>query len=98
MNRKRIQTAIALITLAVLLLLAGRALAASPADYALDWWTVDGGGGTWSDTGGEYVLNSTIGQPDAHVWEGDDYTLTGGFWGAGEVNRCVYLPLVLRND
>ena len=98
MNKKRIQTTIALLSLVVLLLLAGRALAASPADYALDWWTVDGGGGTWSDTGGEYVLNGTAGQPDAHVWGDGSYTLTGGFWGAGEGQHRVYLPLALRND
>ena len=76
--------------------MAGVAWAAAPADYALDWWTVDGGGGTWSDTGGQYELNGTVGQPDAHVWGDDDYTLTGGFWGGAEVQYRAYIPLVLK--
>jgi hypothetical protein len=96
MNRKRTKTGIALLALVTLLLLAGAAWAAAPADYTLDWWTVDGGGGTWADTGGQYVLNGTSGQPDANVWAGSGYTLNGGFWlGAVEEYR-VFLPLVLR--
>ena len=65
--------------------------------YTLDWWTVDGGGGTWSDAGGQYELNGTSGQPDAGVWSDDDYTLTGGFWSSGEVEYSAYLPLVLKD-
>jgi hypothetical protein len=30
--------------------------------YALDWWTVDGGGG--ASTGGVYSVTGTMGQPD----------------------------------
>jgi hypothetical protein len=82
------------LVLVVLLVLAGVAWANSPTDYTLDWWTVDGGGGTWSDTGGQYVLNGTAGQPDAHVWSDDSYTLVGGFWG-GATQYRIYLPLVL---
>ncbi|MFH1749120.1 MAG: hypothetical protein ABIG44_18975 [Planctomycetota bacterium] len=35
-------------------------------DFALDWWTIDGGG--------DYGLSGTIGQPDASI------TMTSGFW------------------
>jgi hypothetical protein len=48
------------------------------AQYAIDWWTLDGGGGTSS--GGSYTLSGTIGQPDAGVLTGGPYTLSGGFW------------------
>jgi len=49
------------------------------AQFALDWWTIDGGGGT--STGGGYVVTGTLGQPDAgSVLSGGDFTLTGGFW------------------
>ena len=41
--------------------------------------TVDGGGAMHS-TGGDFELSGTIGQPDAGVMTGDDFTLTGGFW------------------
>jgi hypothetical protein len=47
--------------------------------YALDWFTVDGGGGTCS--GGAYALAGTIGQPDAGTLSGGTFSLVGGFWG-----------------
>ena len=48
------------------------------AQFAIDWYTIDGGGGTSS--GGNYTLNGTIGQPDAGTLSGGQYTLQGGFW------------------
>jgi len=71
------------------------ALAQSGGGYDLSWWTVDGGG-TTSNGGSGYALGSTIGQPDAAVWSGGDYTLAGGFWGGLAVEYHIYLPLVLR--
>lgn len=52
-------------------------------DYAINWYTIDGGGGIGS-TGGSYTLSGTIGQPDASAtaMAGGTYTLTGGFWAA----------------
>lgn len=49
------------------------------AQYAIDWWTVDGGGGT--STGGVFTLRGTVGQPDATRLSGGNFTLQGGFWG-----------------
>jgi hypothetical protein len=66
--------------------------------FNLSWWTVDGGGGTFS-TGDDYTLGGTIGQPDAGVMQGGDYTLGGGFWGGGELQTpysYVYLPITVR--
>jgi hypothetical protein len=48
------------------------------AQYAIDWFTIDGGGGTSS--GGRFTLTGTIGQPDAGTLSGSNYTLQGGFW------------------
>lgn len=45
--------------------------------YSIDWYSIDGGGGTSS--GGNYSLTGTIGQPDAGTLSGGSYTLTGGF-------------------
>ncbi|MBE0544804.1 MAG: hypothetical protein IH623_25990 [Verrucomicrobia bacterium] len=65
-------------------LLAGFALCGTidlRAQYAIDWYTIDGGGGT--STGGVYSISGTIGQPDAGtVMTGGNYSLTGGFWSA----------------
>ncbi|MEO7298474.1 MAG: hypothetical protein ABI042_07850 [Verrucomicrobiota bacterium] len=47
--------------------------------YSLDWYTIDGGGGT--STGGVYSVSGTIGQPDTGKMAGGNYTLDGGFWG-----------------
>jgi hypothetical protein len=71
------------------------ASASSGGDYVLDWYTIDGGGGTSS--GGDYSVSGTIGQPDAGEMSGGDYTVSGGFWG-----RFVpwlyelFLPLIMR--
>jgi hypothetical protein len=48
-------------------------------NFAIDWFTIDGGGGT--STGGVYTVSGTIGQPDAGRMSGGNYTIDGGFWG-----------------
>ena len=50
------------------------------AQYAINWHTIDGGGGT--STGGIYSVSGTIGQPDAsqQTMTGGNYSVTGGFW------------------
>ncbi len=61
---------------------AALALGATPAlaqPFAIDWYTIDGGGGTVS--GGGFTLSGTIGQPDAGApLTGGNFTLQGGFW------------------
>jgi hypothetical protein len=51
---------------------------AAHAQYSIDWFTIDGGGGT--STGGVYSVSGTIGQPDAGTMSGGNFSLTGGFW------------------
>src|SRR5581483_513489 len=60
-----------------LLILAGTN---APAQFSVDWFTVDGGGGT--STGGVYSASGTIGQPDAAPapMTGGSFSVTGGFW------------------
>ena len=49
------------------------------AQYAIDWHTIDGGGGT--STGGVYSVSGTVGQPDAGgPMTNGQYSVTGGFW------------------
>lgn len=47
--------------------------------YSIEWFTVDGGGGT--STGGVFTVSGTVGQPDAGTMSGGGFTLSGGFWG-----------------
>jgi hypothetical protein len=55
--------------------------AAHAQTFDLSWFTVDGGGATFS-SGGGYTLGGTIGQPDAGQLAGGVYALSGGFWAA----------------
>ena len=48
------------------------------AQYSIDWFTVDGGGGTSSV--GLYEISGTIGQPDAGSVSAGNYVIEGGFW------------------
>lgn len=66
-------------TLLFTLILGASAVAASAQNYSIDWFTIDGGGGT--STGSVYSVSGTIGQPDAGgPMTGGNYSLTGGFW------------------
>ncbi|GIK17660.1 MAG: hypothetical protein BroJett003_26240 [Planctomycetota bacterium] len=56
-------------------------------EFAVNWFTVDGGGGMFS-TGGGYSLGGTIAQPDAGTMSGSRFAVSGGFW-PGADNGCV---------
>jgi len=73
-------------------------LAQSGGTYNLEWSTVDGGGGTFSN-GGDWSLGGAIGQPDAGSLSGGTFTLSGGFWAGVQeviVQLFNYLPLIVR--
>ncbi len=68
------------------------------AQFAFDWWTVDGGGG--QSTGGVFTVSGTIGQPDAGRMSGGQFTLEGGFWGviaAIQTPGAPYLSVTRSN-
>ena len=86
MNKKFVPWAL----LMVLLWLPMRGLAQS---YAINWSTVDGGGGT--STGGVYSVSGTIGQPDAGgPMTNGVYSVTGGFWPLPTVIQTPGAPLL----
>ncbi len=95
MVRRRVGIPVMLMLIA-LLVVGSVAYAQGGSGYDLSWWTVDGGGGSLSN--GSYALSGSVGQPDAGTaLTGGNYTLVGGFWGAGAAGYQVYLPVVLRN-
>jgi hypothetical protein len=49
------------------------------AQFQIDWYTIDGGGG--SSSGGNFSLTGTIGQHDAVAGTGGPFQCGGGFWG-----------------
>ena len=78
-------------------LLPGIALACSGADYTIDWWSTDGGGGT--SAGGNYSVSGTIGQPDAGTLSGGNFTLQGGFWATpATASTPVLIHIRLNGD
>jgi len=83
------QIALLFTCLVGLLLLPGSSLAQN---YSIDWFTVDGGGGT--STGGVYSVSGTIGQPDAGQMNGGNFTLEGGFWGIIAAVQTSGAPLL----
>ena len=78
---------------AALLTLLAAAISASAQTYSIDWFTIDGGGGT--STGGVYSLSGTIGQPDAGgPMTGGTYSLVGGFWARPFAVQSTDAPLL----
>ena len=67
------------------------ATSAHAQSYSIDWFTIDGGGGT--STGGVYQVSGTIGQPDAGpAMSGGNFSLTGGFWSLLSVVQAPGAP------
>lgn len=70
---------------------------ASRAGTAINWWTVDGGGGI--SQGGGYKLQGTIGQFDAGDKSSNlqGVTLQGGYWSAEPLTLTLpQLTIVLQ--
>lgn len=81
------------------LLFAWPLLANAQTNYTIEWFTVDGGGGT--STGGAYSVSGSIGQPDAGAMSGGNFTLQGGFWGviaAVQTEGAPYLTVAQSNN
>ncbi len=73
------------------LVLCATAGAANAQSYAIDWFTIDGGGGT--STGDVYSVSGTIGQPDAGgPMTNGPYAVTGGFWALPGVVQTAGAP------
>jgi hypothetical protein len=69
-------------------LLAALFPAAARAQFQIDWYTIDGGGG--SSAGGSFALTGTIGQPDAGAAAGGGFECGGGFWGGSLGSALCY--------
>ena len=65
------------------------------ATYAIDWFTIDGGGAL-NSSGGTYALSGTIGQHDAGAAESGTFDLGGGFWPGAEARYTISLPIASR--
>src|SRR5437764_6100624 len=77
-----------------LLLFAVTSTAALAQSFSIDWFTIDGGGGT--STGGVYSVSGSIGQPDANAQPltGGIFSVVGGFWSLFSVVQTPGTPLL----
>lgn len=89
MKRRRSCVLASALALAVGLL--GGAAPDVRAELSIQWYTIDGGGGTFS-TQGDYALGGTVGQPDAGAMSGASFDLFGGFWLGGRSTMDVEDP------
>ncbi len=77
----------------------GAVLPLKAQSYSIDWFSINGGGGT--STGGGYSVSGTIGQPDAGSMSGGNFILDGGFWGiiaAVQTPGSPVLKVTLSNN
>jgi hypothetical protein len=51
---------------------------AAAQNFSVDWFTVDGGGGT--SAAGSFAVSGTVAQPDSGSMSGGAYSVVGGFW------------------
>jgi len=85
-DRRRFERVITPVAAALVMLgVAGLGVAQ---DFAIGWYTIDGGTPVVS-TGGGWTLTATIGQPDAGLHAGGDFDLFGGFWSAAPTCACL---------
>jgi hypothetical protein len=92
MTRRRLPARAAARVLALSLAAAATAFAGSArAQYAMQRFTVDGGGRT--SAGGAYSVTGTIGQPDAGTLSAGPYVVAGGFWFGGTTPSSVPPPV-----
>jgi hypothetical protein len=59
-------------------------------DYTVDWYAIDGGGGT--SGAGQFTLTGTIGQPGAGDLSGGQFSLKGGVMGMLALVQTVGAP------
>jgi len=72
------------------------ALSSHAQSFSIDWFTIDGGGGT--STGGVFAVSGTIGQPDAGpTLNGGSYSVVGGFWNVLAAVQPPGAPLLAIN-
>ncbi len=79
-----------LFTLSVLITFIAFAESSASADFEINRYTIDSGGGM--SAGGEFSLVGTIGQPDANrqVSTGAGFALAGGFWASATVLDAIF--------
>ncbi len=81
-----------MILTALLVLVAGLALAQTGGGFEVRQFTVDGGGG--ASSGGTFALRGTIGQAEAGTLSKGTFVLHGGFW--RQLGTELFLPVVMQ--
>ena len=99
--RYNLRTLVVVLLIGLLLvgtILAGHGALAQDSGPAVDWWVVAGGGASSNGSGGDVVLQDTLGQPIVGPSSGDggQVALSAGYWAGSVPLHRIYLPLVLH--
>jgi len=92
---KRRKVLIAGLLLLSLLLVAQTVLAMSSANFGLNWFTTQSGGGGKSSSA-NYSANVTVGQVGIGNSDSSSYSGCVGYWCGAEAGYSVFLPLIMR--
>jgi hypothetical protein len=82
-------------TIGAFLIVLTAAIPTTAQDFSIDWYTIDGGGGTSTDA--VYTVTGTIGQSTAGNVSGDGYSLDSGFWGVIATEQTPGAPVLVIN-
>jgi hypothetical protein len=94
-TNKKLLLGLALLALVSLALVGTAALAA--ADYQILWWSTDGGGGTSYASETRYLSGPVSRYFASQESRGEQYGISGGFWGAPTTATLNILFLPFTN-
>jgi len=87
------KTTILILCLAVLVLIAGVAFAATDStSFAIDWWVFSGGGAPSS--AGDFEMNGSLGQSVIGSSASTNYSIDHGYWLKGAYK--TFMPLLVK--
>lgn len=66
----------------------------APGGFSIEWFTLDGGGGTTGNKAGGFTVQGTIGQTDPGTACAGPFNLQGGFWGLYGVIQTPGAPFL----
>ena len=85
------------LVLVLIFILAAVGVVYSVGSTRVDWYVFGGGGSRSQSSGGEVILNATLGQTAiGDATSSGGVGISSGYWTPQEELALIYLPLILR--